>query len=73
MVDKTRNELLIILSLSKKSDDLSRKIEIDNLLEQFEYDLKDRLTDLIREQTKINDNLELLKYVKENIEERNNE
>ena len=73
MVDKTRNELLIILSLSKKSDDLSRKIEIDNLLEQFEYDLKDRLTDLIREQTKINDNLELLKYVKEKIEERNNE
>ena len=73
MVDKTRNQLLIILSLSKKSDDLSRKIEIDNLLEQFEYDLKDRLADLIREQTKINDNLELLKYVKENIKEKNNE
>lgn len=73
MVDKTRNELLIILSLSKKSDDLSKKIEIDNLLEQFEYDLKDRLADLIREQTKINDNLELLKYVKENIKEKNNE
>lgn len=73
MVDKTRNELLFILSLSKKSDDLSRKIEIDNLLEQFEYDLKDRLADLIREQTKINDNLELLKYVKENIKEKNNE
>ena len=55
MVDKTRNELLFILSLSKKSDDLSRKIEIDNLLEQFEYDLKDRLADLIEKVEKNGD------------------
>lgn len=66
MKNQIRNELLIILSLSKKQDELSKSIEMDNLLEQFEYDIKDQLEALKRKEKELNENLELLEYVRKN-------
>lgn len=66
MKNQIRNELLIILSLSKKQDELSKSIEMDNLLEQFEYDIKNQLEELKRKEKELNENLELLEYVRKN-------
>ena len=45
------------------------KRNLDALLESFERDMKNKLEDLDREKTRINNDLELLEYVKENIKE----
>ena len=69
MISETRNELLSILYMVKGNDKDAIKRNLDALLESFERDMKNKLEDLDREKTRINNDLELLEYVKENIKE----
>lgn len=69
MISETRNELLSILYMVKGNNKDAIKRNLDALLESFERDMKNKLEDLDREKTRINNDLELLEYVKENIKE----
>jgi hypothetical protein len=69
MISETRNELLSILYMVKGNNKDAIKRNLDALLESFERDMKNKLEDLDRERIIINDDLELLEYVKENIKE----
>lgn len=69
MISETRNELLSILYMVKGNDKDAIKRNLDALLESFERDMKNKLEDLDRERTRINNDLELLEYVKKNIKE----
>lgn len=67
MISETRNELLSILYMVKGNNKDAIKRNLDALLESFERDMKNKLEDLDREKTRINNDLELLEYVKENL------
>lgn len=69
MISETRNELLSILYMVKGNNKDAIKRNLDALLESFERDMKNKLEDLDREKARINNDLELLEYVKENIKE----
>lgn len=69
MISETRNELLSILYMVKGNNKDAKKRNLDALLESFERNMKNKLEDLDREKIIINDDLELLEYVKEKIKE----
>jgi len=69
MISETRNELLSILYMVKGNNKDAIKRNLDALLESFERNMKNKLEDLDREKIIINDDLELLEYVKEKIKE----
>lgn len=64
MPNETRNELLAILSLMKSED---KDLKLKALLERFEYDIKDKQKELERQQAELNENMELLEYVKKEL------
>ena len=63
-MNEIRNELLLLIPLVKKED---KKIYFDMLLERFESDLKKQKEDLKYKLKEIDDNIELLEYVKKEI------
>ena len=60
--------LIYLLNLSKNGED-SREFYTKLLLERFEYDIKDKLEEIKRQQKELEDNLELLEYVKKELKE----
>lgn len=64
MPNETRNELLAILSLMKSED---KDLKLKMLLERFEYDIKDKQKELERQQAELNQNMELLEYVRKEL------
>ncbi len=71
-MNEIRNELLTILSMMKrdtKTEDGKENQEIDlyQLLERFEYDIKDQLKDIEYKKEQLENNLETLKYVRKEL------
>lgn len=64
MNNEIRNELLTILAIGKNKD---VDYNIKNLLECFEYDLKDKLKEIKYQEEQVKENLELLKFVREEL------
>ena len=64
MPNETRNELLAILSLMKSEN---KDLKLKMLLERFEYDIKDKQKELERQQAELNQNMELLEYVRKEL------
>ncbi len=65
MIDFIRNELLLLLSYNKHEWDKNRFNE--EILEQFEFDIKDKLKDVEREKAKLEYELEVLKEVRKEL------
>ena len=63
MNNEIRNELLGIMYLVKGKEE-NKKFNIEYLLERFEIDIKNKLEDIEYQKRQLNDNLELLNYVK---------
>lgn len=73
MNNEIRNQLLLILSLETGNKE-NHKMNLEWLLDRYQYDIEDKLKDLEYKKKELEDNLELLKYVREEIkkgEERN--
>ena len=68
MVNETRNELLMILQMEKQDDDKERKLRLKWLLERYENDIKEQLKDLYYKKQQLDSNLEVLEYVKKELE-----
>lgn len=69
-MDEVRNELLGILSLMKKEENtLGKSLALSNLLDRFEYDLKDQKKHLEYKLQDINKNLECLQYVRKELKD----
>ena len=66
MINETRNILLTILELAKK-ESKEKEYYINELLFRYETQLRDNLRELDREKTKVNENLELIEYIKKEI------
>lgn len=67
MINETKNELLSILHYVKGAEEY-KQFHLDRILENFEYDIKGKLKDLESEKRQLLENLELLDYVKKEIE-----
>ena len=67
MNNEIRNELLGILSLMKNED---KDFRVSMLLERFEIDIKRQLEDLEHKKKQLEDNLQLLDYVRKEIEKK---
>lgn len=65
MIDFIRNELLLLLSYNKHEWDKDRFNK--EILEQFEFDIKDKLKDVEREKAKLEYELEVLKEVRKEL------
>lgn len=68
MTSETRNQLLTILSMVKAKEDKDKKRNLDWLLERYEINIKDQLKELRGKEAQLKEDLELLQYVKEEIE-----
>lgn len=66
MINETRNILLTILELAKKGSK-EKDYYINELLFRYETQLRDNLRELDREKAKVNENLELIEYIKKEI------
>lgn len=66
MVSETRNILLTILAMKKHQED--QDYYINELIERIETELKDELKETERKQEKIKQDIELLNYIKSEIE-----
>lgn len=66
MNNEIRNELLLIKSIIVGKEE-NKEIYTEQLLDRFEYDIKDQLKDLKYKQQELENNLELLEYVREEI------
>ena len=64
MMNEIRNELLMILQMEKQTDSEERKLRLEWLLERFENDIKDQLKDLYYKKQQLDNNLEVLEYVR---------
>jgi hypothetical protein len=67
MNNEIRNELLMLLQMEKQTDKKERKLRLEWLLERFEYDIKDKLKELYYQKQQLDNNLEVLEYVKEEL------
>lgn len=65
MFEETRNILLTILAMEKHPEDHS--YYINELLECYSLELNDQLKEVKRQEEKIAQNIELLKYVKKEV------
>ena len=65
MIDNVRNELLLIMSYAKNEEE--KDYYIKEILQQFEYDIKDKLKDVEREKAKLEYELEVLEYVRKEL------
>lgn len=63
-MNEIRNELLTLLNLTKTDD---KKLYTELLLERFEIDIKRQLEDIQYKEEQLKDNLETLKYVREEL------
>lgn len=63
-MNEIRNELLTLLNLTKTND---KKFYTELLLERFEIDIKRQLEDIQYKEEQLKDNLETLKYVREEL------
>lgn len=66
-MNEIRNELLMILQMEKQTDDKERKLRAEWLLERFENDIKDQLKEIDYKKQQLEDNLEVLNYVREEL------
>lgn len=64
MTNEIRNELLMILQMEKQTDSKERKLRLKWLLERFEYDIKDQLKEVEYKKQQLEDNLEVLEYIR---------
>jgi hypothetical protein len=67
MINGIRNELLTILCLLNKTTEEDKKRVIEELLDRFEYDIRNQLEDTKRKEKELEDNLETLEYVRNEI------
>lgn len=65
MIDNVRNELLLFMSYAKNEEE--KDYYIKEILQQFEYDIKDKLKDVEREKAKLEYELEVLEYVRKEL------
>lgn len=72
-MNEIRNELLYILSMMKrdttdKNEKENQQIDLVELLQRFEYDIKDQLKDIEYKKEQLEDNLKTLAYVREKLD-----
>ncbi len=67
MLNETRNELLILLTMQKKETAEDKKFQLEYLLERFERDIEVKIEDANRVIKQEQENLETLKYVREQL------
>lgn len=68
MVNETRNQLLQLLSIAKENKEIKDGYKLDWLLESFERDINNQLKDIKYKEQQLKDNLELLDYVRTELE-----
>lgn len=72
-MNEIRNELLYILSMMKRdttdeNEKENQQIDLAELLQRFEYDIKDQLKDIEYKKEQLEDNLKTLAYVREKLD-----
>lgn len=65
-MNEIRNELLTLLNMEKNGED-NKRFYLELLLERFEIDIKRQLEDIQYKEKQLKDNLETLKYIKEEL------
>lgn len=67
-MNEIRNELLLIRTLAKESKDgEDKKMQLEWLLQRFEYDIKNQLKDIQYKEEELLDNLKTLEYVRKEL------
>lgn len=70
-MNEIRNELLLIKSImtryNTEEEKYDRQIDLERLLERFEYDIKDQLKDIQYKEQELLDNLKTLEYVRKEL------
>lgn len=67
MTNEIRNELLTIMYMAKEGVKKENETRLDYLLERFEYDLERQLKDKQNEIIEIQNNIDLLAYVRKEL------
>ena len=68
MNNEIRNELLLLLNYVKAENKKDKDFQLEWLLERFKADIERQLEDLEYKQNELKNNLELVYYVKKEIE-----
>lgn len=70
-MNEIRNELLLIRSMMVRCDSeegkYDRQLDLERLLERFEYDIKDQLKEIKNKQEELEDNLKTLEWVRKEL------
>ena len=70
-MNEIRNELLLIRSMMIRCDSeegkYDRQLDLERLLERFEYDIKDQLKDVQYKEQELLDNLKTLEFVRKEL------
>lgn len=67
MINETRNELLTLLTMIQRKNTEREAFHLECLLECFERDIQKKLEDLKLQEQTLKDNMEVLQYVKEQL------
>ena len=70
MRNEIRNELLLILGIEKAKEPEDRDAKLYQLLERFEYDIKDQLDEIKSKEEELKNNLETLEYVRKELNQK---
>ena len=66
-MNEIRNELLLILQISKEKNEKDKILRTEWLLERFEDDIKKQLKDIEYKKKELENNLKTLEYVKKEL------